>query len=452
LALALKFDGYASTSFSLASLFSVRMMISDFVVITATIFIWHFLFQQIGLYETKRFGRRVEECIDILKATSLGSCIISCIISLFFNSLLNGYFIIVFWALSALLIIVSRMTMRLILKMVRYRDRNLRHIVILGTNDRAVRFAEQIRSRKEMGYSILGFVDNECKAKDEWIKLISNFDNFSEVLDRYIIDEVIVALPVQCFYPEVSKVLTLCAEQGIKVRFIMGMLFDQSHTKTSIEYMDGGPFLTQYMGPPDGFLLRIKRIIDIVVSALAMILLVPLFVVVGILIKIDSRGPIFFVQERVGYNKRLFKFYKFRTMTIDAEKRQAEIEHLNEVSGPVFKIKEDPRVTKLGKILRKTSIDELPQFLNVLKGEMSLVGPRPLPVRDYKRFEQNWQKRRLSIKPGITCLWQIKGRSKLSFEKWIELDMEYIDQWSLLLDLKILLKTIPVVIKGAGAM
>jgi len=173
---------------------------------------------------------------------------------------------------------------------------------------------------------------------------------------------------------------------------------------------------------------------------------------IGILIKIDLRGPIFFVQERVGYNKRRFEFYKFRTMTSDAEKRQAEMEHLNEVSGPVFKIKDDPRVTKIGKILRKTSMDELPQLFNVLKGDMSFVGPRPLPIRDYKRFEKNWQKRRLSVRPGLTCLWQIQGRNELSFEKWIELDMEYIDHWSLLLDLKILVKTIPAVVRGTGAM
>ncbi|MCX6224651.1 MAG: sugar transferase [Bacteroidia bacterium] len=178
----------------------------------------------------------------------------------------------------------------------------------------------------------------------------------------------------------------------------------------------------------------------------------PFFAIVGILIILDSRGPIFFVQERVGYNKRRFKLYKFRTMTSDAEEKQKEIEYLNEASGPVFKIKDDPRVTKIGKILRKTSIDELPQFFNTLAGEMSLVGPRPLPIRDYELFEENWQKRRLSVKPGITCLWQISGRNALPFDKMIELDMEYIDNWSLLLDLKILVKTIPAVFRCTGAM
>jgi lipopolysaccharide/colanic/teichoic acid biosynthesis glycosyltransferase len=147
----------------------------------------------------------------------------------------------------------------------------------------------------------------------------------------------------------------------------------------------------------------------------------------------------------------VFNVYKFRTMVVDAEKRMGEIEHLNEVSGPVFKIKNDPRITPIGRVLRKTSMDELPQLFNVLAGQMSLVGPRPLPMRDYEGFNEDWQRRRFSVKPGITCLWQIQGRSSISFEKWMELDLQYIDKWSLWLDFQILLQTIPAVLKGSGA-
>ena len=170
-----------------------------------------------------------------------------------------------------------------------------------------------------------------------------------------------------------------------------------------------------------------------------------------LLIKLTSPGPVLFVQERVGLGKRSFRLYKFRTMMQGAEKKLAELEHLNEMSGPVFKIKNDPRITKIGHFLRKTSIDELPQLINVLKGDMSLVGPRPLPVRDYNGFEQDWQRRRFSVRPGITCLWQVNGRSNVSFDKWMKLDMEYIDNWSLLLDFKILILTIPAVFRGSGA-
>jgi lipopolysaccharide/colanic/teichoic acid biosynthesis glycosyltransferase len=187
------------------------------------------------------------------------------------------------------------------------------------------------------------------------------------------------------------------------------------------------------------------------ISLSCIILFAPILLITAGLIKLTSPGPIFFVQKRMGLNKRLISVYKFRTMVQNAEQKQAELEHLNEVGGPVFKIKNDPRVTRIGKFLRKTSIDELPQLLNVLKGDMSLVGPRPLPVRDYRGFNRDWQRRRFSIRPGITCLWQINGRSSVSFERWMELDLEYIDRWSVWLDLQILIRTIPAVLKGSGA-
>jgi lipopolysaccharide/colanic/teichoic acid biosynthesis glycosyltransferase len=191
-------------------------------------------------------------------------------------------------------------------------------------------------------------------------------------------------------------------------------------------------------------------LLDVTVSSVALVLASPVCLAIALAIKLDSRGPVFFVQERVGLNGRRFRFFKFRTMTPDAEDRQAEIEDLNEATGPVFKIKKDPRVTRFGAVLRQLSLDELPQFLNVLRGDMSLVGPRPLPVRDVLRIDRRAHKRRFSVKPGITCLWQVDGRGP-NFEDWIKTDMEYIDNWSLGLDLKILAKTIPAVLSGRGA-
>jgi lipopolysaccharide/colanic/teichoic acid biosynthesis glycosyltransferase len=173
--------------------------------------------------------------------------------------------------------------------------------------------------------------------------------------------------------------------------------------------------------------------------------------VVAILVKMTSPGPVFFRQTRVGLNKRQFTIYKFRTMVENAERLQEELLSMNEMTGPVFKITKDPRITPLGRILRKTSIDELPQLVNVLKGDMSLVGPRAMSLRDYQRFDQDWQRRRFSVKPGITCLWQIRGRNSVPFQKWMELDMQYIDEWSLWLDLTILVRTVPAVLRGTGA-
>jgi lipopolysaccharide/colanic/teichoic acid biosynthesis glycosyltransferase len=191
--------------------------------------------------------------------------------------------------------------------------------------------------------------------------------------------------------------------------------------------------------------------VDCLVSAALLAALGPLFLVVAVLIRLTSPGPVFFRQTRVGLNKRRFTIYKFRTMIANAEQLQDQLLSMNEMTGPVFKIKKDPRITSLGRILRKTSIDELPQLLNVLKGDMSLVGPRAIPLRDYQLFDQDWQRRRFSVKPGITCLWQIGGRNSIPFERWMELDMQYIDKWSLWLDLKILARTVPAVLRGTGA-
>jgi exopolysaccharide biosynthesis polyprenyl glycosylphosphotransferase len=228
-------------------------------------------------------------------------------------------------------------------------------------------------------------------------------------------------------------------------------MFDLKVARSRVEDFEGDSVVTHYTGSPEGWPVVVKRMLDFAVSLFLILLLLPIFAIAAWLIKLTSRGPILFVQKRLGLNKRRFSIYKFRTMVPDAENRIAEIQHLNEVSGPVFKITNDPRMTPIGRFLRKTSIDELPQLFNVLKGEMSLVGPRPLPVRDYEGFSQDWQRRRFSVRPGITCLWQVGGRSSVAFEKWMELDLQYIDKWSLWLDFQILLRTIPAVLRGSGA-
>ncbi len=274
--------------------------------------------------------------------------------------------------------------------------------------------------------------------------------DLSTVISHEPVDEVIVALPLRRRRDLIEKIVEACEEQGIMVR-VRTDLFDLRVARPQVDTIDGVPVVTIRSGPEEGWQLVLKRVIDILGSTLLLILLAPFLLLVALLIRLDSQGPVFFAQERMGLNRRRFKLIKFRTMVQEADKKQELFEALNEADGPVFKIRNDPRVTRLGRFLRQFSIDELPQLINVLRGQMSLVGPRPLPLRDVKLIDAQWHKRRFSVKPGLTCLWQVNGRSDVSFEHWVRMDLEYIDTWSLTLDLKILLKTIPVVFRGSGA-
>jgi exopolysaccharide biosynthesis polyprenyl glycosylphosphotransferase len=283
---------------------------------------------------------------------------------------------------------------------------------------------------------------------------LTGFHNFPAFLRRNVVDEVVIDLPLNTFYQEAMEIVDYCVKQGVVVRFISDsfyLLTNMNLARSVVEEFQDNVLVTIYTGAMGGWPIKLKRVIDFVGSLLLIGVLSPILLIISLLILATSGWPVFFIQERMGIGKRIFRLYKFRTMVADAEQRQAALEGANEADGPVFKIKDDPRITMIGRFLRKTSLDELPQLFNVLKGEMSLVGPRPLPVRDYKGFNQDWHRRRFSVKPGITCLWQIRGRSSLSFEQWMNLDIYYIDHWSLLLDFKILALTAPEILWGGGA-
>jgi exopolysaccharide biosynthesis polyprenyl glycosylphosphotransferase len=275
-------------------------------------------------------------------------------------------------------------------------------------------------------------------------------DQLNSVITHQPVDEVLVALPMNKYGPLVETIVRHCEEQGIVVR-VRTEMFNLQVARSYVDELHGVPVMTIQSGPADSWQLVMKRLIDIVGSAALLLALAPLFAIVTLLIRLDSPGPVLFAQDRVGFNKRRFRILKFRTMVAEADRQQDALEHLNEAEGPVFKIKHDPRITRVGKFMRRFSIDELPQLVNVLRGDMSLVGPRPLPVRDVERIDIRWHKRRFSIKPGITCLWQVNGRSDIGFNEWVRMDLDYIDKWSLGLDLLILMKTIPAVFRGPGA-
>jgi len=439
---------------SLVQFLSMRIKVENFVLFVAFLALWHVIFSAFGLYDSRRLSSQLAELVDVVKATSLGTLTIFIAGIAFSIVLINPVFIVIFWALATAITISVRLILRFSLGQIRIHGRNLRHMLIVGTNTRAVQFAQNIKNTPEAGYRLIGFIDDRWAGIEEFRKadysLEGNLSDLPSILRERVIDEVVIALPIKSFYTRAAEIVAQCKEQGIIVRFV-SEIFNPTLGRSGPEEFEDSSVISFYTGGMHGWPVVVKRTVDFCLSYVLLVLLSPLFVVTGLLIKVTSSGPIFFVQERVGINKRRFRLYKFRTMIAGAEQKLAEVEHLNEVSGPVFKVKDDPRITRVGKFLRRTSIDELPQLFNVLKGEMSLVGPRPLPVRDVDGFGKDWQRRRFSVRPGITCLWQVNGRSDLAFDNWMDLDMQYIDEWSLWLDLKILVQTVPAVLRGSGA-
>ena len=437
-----------------SSLFSMPIKIKHLFWFAVFILIWHLIFLSASLYHSKRISGKFREYVDILKCTSLGSLfmlVAGYVIGLEFP---NKSFVFAFWTSSSLTMIFGRVVLRYALDVMRSRGINQKKVLIVGTGKRAQGLAEMIQGKKELGYRIIGFVDDDWAGLREFknpFPLLGDLKKIPGILSDYVVDEVFISLPIKSYYNKIGEIISHCENQGIIVR-VLTDLFTSRLAKSQLDFLDDMPVISLYSTPHRGQEVMVKRAIDLFFSIILLTLFSPLFLAVAILIKWKTPGPVFFLQNRVGFNKRLFKVIKFRTMVENAEELLPSLEHLNEMEGAAFKMKDDPRLTSLGRILRKNSIDELPQLINVLKGDMSLVGPRPVPLRDYRGFDADWQKRRFSVKPGLTCLWQINGRSNVDFSKWMKLDMEYIDRWSLQLDFKILLKTIPIVIMRRGAM
>ena len=444
---------FNATSFG--EFLAMRVTVQNFVLMAGFMWLWQSMFLLFGLYDANRLSRLGRaEVADIAKAAIGGATAIWAVTCFVRIELATSTTLIVFAVGAHAMSVLGRAALSMFLRWRSRSNIDSSHLLIVGTNARAVALAKRIESHTELGYRLIGFVDEhwsgEAQFRQSGYSVVSDFDGFEDFLKDHVVDEVIICTPIKSLYDWSSRILTQCEKQGVTVRCVSD-LFTPTIGHSRVERFEEQTVFTVSTGGMTGPKVLIKRLIDFSVSLLLLILLAPVLLATAIAIKLSSDGPVFFVQERVGLGKRRFPLYKFRTMVADAEQRLAELARYNEVSGPVFKIKRDPRITRIGEFLRKTSVDELPQLINVLKGDMSLVGPRPLPVRDYGGFTQHWHRRRFSVRPGITCLWQVGGRNSIPFERWMELDMEYIDHWSLLLDLKILVKTIPAVLKGAGA-
>jgi exopolysaccharide biosynthesis polyprenyl glycosylphosphotransferase len=321
--------------------------------------------------------------------------------------------------------------------------------LIVGTGSHAKKVADMVLNSPELETRLIGFLDYRLKGLWRYhdVPLVGHPDALEDIVANTQVDALFWAVePLDI--PRAWSVLKTAEKMGVRV-FVMPSVYDPKVARIQPSFINGMPAMVYRSDPAGQLSLLAKSTMDRVGAVIGLLVFAPVMLVVTALVKCTSRGPILFRQVRSGRNGKQFELYKFRTMCTDAEVRKAELMDRNEMSGPVFKISRDPRVTTVGRILRKYSIDELPQFFNVLKGEMSIVGPRPPLPSEVSRYEP-WQHRKLSVKPGLTCLWQVNGRNNIDFEEWMRLDLKYIDNWSIWLDLKIILKTVPAVMSGSG--
>jgi exopolysaccharide biosynthesis polyprenyl glycosylphosphotransferase len=409
--------------------------------------LWHVLFHWLGLYRSYRLSPSAREWRDLASVAVLGTLPLVLLRGVLRFDFATPDFLVTFPALAFAGLGAERRTMRALARMMRRQGRNLRAAVIVGDGDGAFDMASRLARRADLGYRVVALLD--LAPGVDGIERRRGIARLIELFEKEPVDEVFVALPLDAGQPLIREIIARSEERGVTVRLVSSVA-DPLLAKAQVDEVDGRPVISIYTGPPDSLPIAVKRLMDVVIAGVLLVVLAPLLGAIALLVKLDSAGPVLFAQDRVGLNRRHFTALKFRTMVEGAERQQAELERRNEAQGPVFKIRDDPRVTRIGRWLRRLSLDELPQLWNVLRGDMSLVGPRPLPLRDVERMTVGAQKRRFSVRPGMTCLWQIRSREP-RFDQWAEADMEYIDNWSVALDVEILMKTIPAVLSGRGA-
>ena len=422
-----------------------------FIVLMLIVPAWSLSLYINGMYRSLRTKSMPEVTWIIIKSAFFATLVFGTLVFLFKLEYVSRAFFIMLLALGASFILTEKSVIFFVMHFMRRRGYNFQKILIVGTGRRAVQFIQKIESHPEWGFRIVGIVDYENINIGKiilGIEVLASLEDIPSIIQRRAIDEVIFVIP-RSQLSKIENYLYICETQGINASVVID-LFDVKISKLRQTELDGIPMITFDATPANEEKLFLKRAIDIIGSGLGIALLSPLFLIIAVLIKINSKGPVLYIQKRSGLNGRKFVLYKFRSMYKGAHERLAELMDRNEMSGPIFKIKDDPRITPVGKILRRFSLDELPQLFNVFIGHMSLVGPRPPLPKEVRQYEL-WQRRRLSMRPGMTCLWQSGGRNKVKFDEWMKLDLEYIDNWSLWLDFKILMKTMPAVMFGVGA-
>lgn len=390
------------------------------------------------------------ELLRTVRVTVLGVLTLAAAGYLFRLHFVSRPFLILFGAMNAGALALARVVERRTRWGKRLFEAPERVVVIIGCGEEALQFAKVILAHRAWGYTLRGLVDADGCGRSEiaGIPVVAEATSLPEFLKGEVVDEVVLAVPLRRL-ADLEDVLVHCHELGVRLRLALWP-FPHARPHLEIEALDGVPLVTLAPGPSAPLAFFAKRVLDVSLALSALVITSPLLLVSALAVKASSRGPVLYRQWRCGLQGRRFVLLKFRTMIEGAEHQREEVAHLNVMDGPVFKAPGDPRVTAVGRFLRRFSLDEFPQFLNVLRGDMSLVGPRPPLPEEVEKYEP-WQRRRLAMKPGLTCLWQVSGRSRVDFARWMELDLAYIDDWSLWLDVKILLRTVPAVLSGRGA-
>lgn len=357
-------------------------------------------------------------------------------------------YILLFAITNWISLILFKIAFYYTMRYLRLKGRNSRNIIII-TDSNSIPFVDAFINAKDWGYRIVDILSPDIQLDGHYhnIRIIKNKEELKSFVTSYPIDDIFYCMPLDDKSYDLEALIRESEEIGVTLHIMQQDYLENMNTIANRGFDDS--FVTYSTTPRNYIGIKIKDVIDIVLSVLGLLLVSPLMLVIAALIKLEDRGPVFFKQERIGLNGRRFYCFKFRSMVTNAEELKPGLEKLNESDGPTFKIEKDPRITKIGRILRKTSMDELPQFYNVIKGEMSVVGPRPPLLSEVQQYER-LQLRRLSMKPGITCKWQVWGRNEVSFNEWMQMDLDYIDNWSLLLDFKIIFATIGVIMKANG--
>lgn len=402
-----------------------------------------------GMYRSRARWTRRSDVAAVLRATVVQLVATLSLLWIFKLPDVSRLLLAVVFPSLAVTAIGIRIVVRQMLVLARDHGRNVRYMLVLGAGPRAKAFADLVESHAELGLVVIGHL--KADPSDTGVvldrPLLGMIDDLEQVLHGQIVDEVAVCLPFS-MEELIEQVALLCEQEGKVVRMPVAPM-ERLLTAGRLESIDGIGVYSLANGPDRAIGLALKRALDVVGATVAMVVMSPVLALLAVAIKLDSAGPVLFRQERVGLHGRSFNVLKFRSMCNDAEDQLPDLQEQNEINGHAFKLADDPRVTRMGRFLRRSSLDELPQLANVLRGQMSLVGPRP-PLPSEVAHYDTWHRRRLSMKPGMTGLWQVGARHSPEFDHWVTQDLEYIDSWSLWLDFKIMARTVPAVLGGTG--